>query len=146
MATHSSIPAWKIPWTEEPGGLQSIGSQRVGHDSDQAHRHMNSNIYDNWHPHSIWGYSKHFHRQHVRELMLWGVTQQDGCWFNCYWVPTVYIAPRETLVKEKQMAQGHCKDSSFLKCWSGWVHPLFACSPGCLKKWRRWAKDHKEKM
>ena len=32
MATHSSILAWKIPWTEEPGRLQSIGSQRVGHD------------------------------------------------------------------------------------------------------------------
>ena len=29
MATHSSIPAWKIPWAEEPGGLQSMGSQRV---------------------------------------------------------------------------------------------------------------------
>ena len=33
MATHSSILAWKIPWTEEPGGLQFMGSQRVGHDS-----------------------------------------------------------------------------------------------------------------
>ena len=32
MATHSSIHAWKIPWTEEPGGLQPMGSQRVGHD------------------------------------------------------------------------------------------------------------------
>ena len=32
MATHSSILAWRIPWTEEPGGLQSVGSQRVGHD------------------------------------------------------------------------------------------------------------------
>ena len=32
MATHSSILAWRIPWTEEPGGLQSMGSQRVGHD------------------------------------------------------------------------------------------------------------------
>ena len=32
MATHSSIPDWKIPWTEESGGLQSMGSQRVGHD------------------------------------------------------------------------------------------------------------------
>ena len=30
MATHSSILAWRIPWTEEPGGLQSMGSQRVG--------------------------------------------------------------------------------------------------------------------
>ena len=32
MATHSYILAWRIPWTEEPGGLQSMGSQRVGHD------------------------------------------------------------------------------------------------------------------
>ena len=32
MATHCIILAWKIPWTEEPGGLQSMGSQRAGHD------------------------------------------------------------------------------------------------------------------
>ena len=40
MATHSSILAWEIPWTEEPGELQSTGSQRVGHDrvtNTQAH-------------------------------------------------------------------------------------------------------------
>ena len=34
MATHSSILAWRIPWTEEPGEQQSIGLQRVRHDSD----------------------------------------------------------------------------------------------------------------
>ena len=40
MANHSSILAWRIPWTEEPGGPQSIGLQRVGHDwSDLAHTH-----------------------------------------------------------------------------------------------------------
>ena len=32
MATHSSILVWEIPWTKEPGGLQSMGSQRIGHD------------------------------------------------------------------------------------------------------------------
>ena len=32
MATHFNILAWKVPWTEEPGGLQSMGSQRVRHD------------------------------------------------------------------------------------------------------------------
>ena len=32
MATHSSLPAWKIPWTEEPGGLQSMRLQTVRHD------------------------------------------------------------------------------------------------------------------
>ena len=31
LSTHSSIPAWEIPWTEEPGGLQFMGLQRVGH-------------------------------------------------------------------------------------------------------------------
>ena len=40
MATHSSILAWRIPWTEQPGGLQSMGSQGVGHArSDLAHTH-----------------------------------------------------------------------------------------------------------
>ena len=38
MATHSSILAWKISWTEEPGGLQSLRSQRVRH--DRAHTHV----------------------------------------------------------------------------------------------------------
>ena len=37
MATHSSILAWRIPWTEESGGLQSMGSQRVGHDCVTKH-------------------------------------------------------------------------------------------------------------
>ena len=39
MATHSSVLAWKIPWTEEPGGLQSMGSQRVRHDWVTTHTH-----------------------------------------------------------------------------------------------------------
>ena len=39
MATHSSILAWKIPWTEEPGEPQSLGSQRVGHDLATEHKH-----------------------------------------------------------------------------------------------------------
>ena len=44
MATNSSILAWRIPWTEEPGGLQSTGSQRVGCDTmtntSQFHFHL----------------------------------------------------------------------------------------------------------
>ena len=49
MATHSSILAWKIPWTEEPGGLQSTGSQRVRHD---------------------WATSLHFFTSHASKVML----------------------------------------------------------------------------
>ena len=37
MATHSSILAWEIPWREEPGGLQSMGSQKVRHDFATVH-------------------------------------------------------------------------------------------------------------
>ena len=46
MATRSSILAWKIPWTEKPGVLQFMESQRVGH--DQAHTHTRTCFYQNW--------------------------------------------------------------------------------------------------
>ena len=42
MATHFSTLAWKIPWMEEPGGLESMGSQRVRHDWVTKHTHMHS--------------------------------------------------------------------------------------------------------
>ena len=45
MTTHSSILAWKIPWTEEPGRLQSMGSQRVRHDLATKPPHQNVDMY-----------------------------------------------------------------------------------------------------
>ena len=49
MATHSSILAWRIPWTEEPGRLQSIGSQRVGHDrATNTHHDSVDSCYSWW--------------------------------------------------------------------------------------------------
>ena len=46
MTTHSSILAWRVPWTEEPGGLQSIGLQKIGHDwSDLACTHIHTNAH-----------------------------------------------------------------------------------------------------
>ena len=45
MATHSSILAWRIPWTEEPGGLQSMGLQRVGHNWALTYRSLNRNFF-----------------------------------------------------------------------------------------------------
>ena len=45
MATHSSILAWRIPWTEDPGRLQSMGLQRVGHDWAYTHyANINSKV------------------------------------------------------------------------------------------------------
>ena len=58
MATHSSILSWEIPWTEEPGDLQSIGLQRVGQDwSDLAHMH------------GVWVYSVQFSRSVVSDSL-----------------------------------------------------------------------------
>ena len=46
QATHSSILAWRIPWTEEPGGLQSMESQRVRHDrARNTHTHIHYRLY-----------------------------------------------------------------------------------------------------
>ena len=45
MATHSSILAWKIRWTEEPGGLQSTGSQEVKHDCKTEHTHAHTHTH-----------------------------------------------------------------------------------------------------
>ena len=45
MATHSSILVWRIPWTEEPGGLQSMGSQRVRHSWAGTHTHTHTSLY-----------------------------------------------------------------------------------------------------
>ena len=44
MKTHSSILAWEIPWTEEPGGLQSMGSQRVGHSQSRVCAHIHTRV------------------------------------------------------------------------------------------------------
>ena len=52
MATHSSILAWRSPWTEETGGLQSSGSQRVGHDWATKHNVLNT-MQRQFHPSSF---------------------------------------------------------------------------------------------
>ena len=46
MATYSSVLAWKIPWTEEPGGLQSRGSKRVGNNLVTEHTHTNYDMFE----------------------------------------------------------------------------------------------------
>ena len=70
MATHSSIFAWKIPGTEDPGGLQFMGSKRLGHDwSDLAHTH--EWLLD------IWKYIKLYsHWGHCKWKIPWSVIYQ----------------------------------------------------------------------
>ena len=53
MAVHSSILAWSIPWTGEPGGLQSMGSQRVGHNlATNTHTHTHTHTHKHKGSHS----------------------------------------------------------------------------------------------
>ena len=72
MATHSSILAWRIPWTEEPGGLQSMGSHRVRHNwSNLAHMHTHK-------------------RTHAHRLVLLGrelgqTSQRERSWQDLGW-------------------------------------------------------------
>ena len=54
MATHSSILAWRIPWAEEPGGLQSMGSQRVRNDWVTDHTHTHTHTYTHTQVHAIY--------------------------------------------------------------------------------------------
>ena len=59
MATHSSILAWEIPWTEEPGGLQFLRSQRVRHDCVTAHTHTHSLPLSHTHTLSVYNLSQY---------------------------------------------------------------------------------------
>ena len=61
MATHSSILAWRTPWTEELGGLQSLALQRVGHDGAHTHTHTRDELIS-WRRKDSW-----------REKLTWGV-------------------------------------------------------------------------
>ena len=56
MATHSSIPAWRIPWTDEPSRLQSMGSQRVGHFMPFYERDLSTHGF--WHSRRSWNKSE----------------------------------------------------------------------------------------
>ena len=72
MANHSSILAWRIPWTEEPGGLQSMGSQRVGH-----------NWVTNTHTHTRTHITEELEMQYLAWESAWGCWEY-GLWTSLY--------------------------------------------------------------
>ena len=78
MAPHSNTPAWKIPWTEEPGGLQSMESLRVGHDSVTSlslftFMHWRRK----WQPNPVFLLGESQGRQGLAGCRLWGRTELD---------------------------------------------------------------------
>ena len=105
MATHSSILAWWIPWTEEPGGLWSIASQRVGH---------------------IWSDLAALHLQCLRPYHLWsGVLQQSLSWSQCL-LSNLILIFHHKLVSRGSFWQTHNPNVSLLKTlrWPPWPPKL----------------------
>ena len=78
MALHSSTPAWKIPWTEEPGGLQSGGQLRVG-TTEQLHFHFSLSCIGRkkWQPTPVFLSGESQGRGSLVGCRLWGRTESD---------------------------------------------------------------------
>ena len=124
MAAHSSILAWRIPWTEEPGGLQSTGSQRVGHDWVTSLTHVKG---------SLESKVRGLIPGHNESCSSQKPSLRDPSWLGCA------CAPQGTVLQ--QINQGeqskviglsedkdpeNClfiKDSNFPKVWLSWVCP-----------------------
>ena len=100
MASHSSTLAWKIPWTEEPGRLQSMGSLRVGHD---------------WAT-SLWLFTfTHWRRKwQPTPVFLPGESQGRGaCWAAIYGVA-------QSQTRLKWFSSSSSSSVHHVKCWVGW--------------------------
>ena len=112
MATHSSILAWRIPWTEEPGGLKSMGSQRVGH----AWTHSTAATTYYCQPPSLSGQIRTNHHLHGR-LTLSALCGQSGALH----AGSLRTVPRS----QRFLAFTLCHRLSAKQAW-GWV-PALLC-------------------
>ena len=131
MATHPSILAWEIPWTEEPGGLQSMVLQRVGHDwltkhNSQNSKYIRSEYLTNW----IWKRRwKSF-----SEIFPWLMFRKTGFSFICFKIENLKTW-RQTLMKLgntclvwvlKTRIKGYGFSFSEIKvCWKCWQQLFF---------------------
>ena len=100
MATHSSILAWKIPWTEEPGRLQSMGLQRVGHDWATS---LSLSLLHKSSDHWPW-----------IEFFSWGQESWRLLWLNnhlsCsgYWPPILYEHTQPSTISQSVLLSHPC--------------------------------------
>ena len=77
MATHSSVLAWRIPGTEEPGGLLSMGSHRVGHDEHFHFHFLLLCIGEGWQPTPVFLPGESQGQRSLVGFCLWGHTESD---------------------------------------------------------------------
>ena len=131
MATHPSVLAWRIPWTEEPDGLQSMGSQRVGHDwATHTHTHTHrlcgqkGVVFDN--SHSFKHKKTVIKREEGKETGLWVLLIEVWCFhtinFPRHWLSLDvlnWIHFRSVFNKVRNVAEASCKITEPL---CGYVH------------------------
>ena len=124
MATHSSILAWRIPWTEEPGGLQSMGSQRVGH--DWATRHTLTLLTVDPLPSlktPFWAFSS---------VLFWFLFYISDHFFHLYlWAPLAFY-PRSSFWGPSPLFVDHSPASFFILTFTNFVcfHGFNLCVGG----------------
>ena len=134
MATHSSILAWRIPWTEEPGGLQSIRSQRVGHDwSNWACIHIYwASSFLNWggtfregrQSSWIWNLLVFRFSWSCCQYFLWiGQKQRQQKFWN---LQDILISPSVNCLLERKVGK-----------WAFKCHELGHSPQGCVHKYRQ---------
>ena len=125
MAPHSSTLAWKIPWTEEPGGLQSMGSLGVGH---------------NWAT-SLWLFTfMHWRRKwQPTPVFLPGESQGRGCLVGCHlWSRTESDMTEATQQQQQQQHTVNSRMNSGSWWWTG--------RPGCCDSWGCKESDTHERL
>ena len=105
MATHSSILAWRIPWTEEPGGLSSMGSQRVKHDWACSHAPCHRDDGKS---------SEEFYLQkNLRQVAtLWGASKEPQCGYsekgNKFWKLKIIVPTQALWLSQLQLYLSKC--------------------------------------
>ena len=112
MATHSSSLAWRIPWTEEPGGLQSVGPQRVGIQLKQLSTHTHSGLSQNW------ALGMHQQTRRTRScfhgayfLMGW----EDNLFINEWANTHTYTHNKENINTRQRIKSGWCANRGLRK-------------------------------
>ena len=89
MATHSSVLTWEVPWREEPGGLQSMGSQRLGHDWEAECTRARARAHTHTHTHTVMCLPIFFIFQMVSWCSVCALQKKgtrSGCYLcNWYW-------------------------------------------------------------
>ena len=159
MAPHPSTLAWKIPWTEEPDGLQSMGSRKVGHDwATSLSLFTFTHWRRKWQPTPVL-WAKEFHG--LSHCYVWQKGILIHCWWECKLVQSLRKAVRRFLKKLKLWSSN--STSQYLKetkplIWKDTCTPMFIAAlfiivkiqnePKCpstdewIKMWYRYMHRH----